>query len=65
MSIEERLDSIERKLDILLEKTVPIETASTKMSSHIDFVEAVYDTVKERMHYVLSFVHDPLTIKNS
>ena len=65
MSLEERLVSIERKIDLLLEKTVPIENASTKMATHIDFVEAVYDSVKEKMNYVLSFVHDPLVLKNS
>ena len=65
MSLEERLVSIERKIDLLLEKTVPIENASTKMTTHIDFVEAVYDSVKQRMNYALSFVQDPLVLQNS
>ena len=65
MSIEERLEKLERKIDLLLEKTIPIENASTKMTSHIEFVEAVYDTVKDRMNYVMSFVQEPLVLKNS
>lgn len=63
MSIDERLSEIERKLDLLLEKSNPIVHASAKMTSHIDFIETVYEKIQAPMHYLLSFA--PLALEKS
>ena len=55
--IKVRLDILEKKIDIILEllKT-NIEPNCEKMSSHIDFVDNVYDTVKAPLNYICSKV---------
>ena len=50
--MEERLASIESKLDLLLSKSLPLETAVVKLTTHIDFVEAVYTTIHAPLNYL-------------
>ena len=55
--LDEHMNRIESKLDILLEKFEIInklEPQCKKMSDHIDFVENVYDKVKSPMYYILN-----------
>ena len=54
-TIEKRLEIIETKLDSILEflKT-DIDTKCSKMSSHIDFIETIYENIK----YPLEFICD-------
>mgnify|MGYP000135332432 CR=1 FL=1 len=54
-TIEKRLEIIETKLDSILEflKT-DIDTKCSKMLSHIDFIETIYENIK----YPLEFICD-------
>ena len=54
-TIEKRLEIIETKLDSILEflKT-DIDTKCSKMLSHIDFIETIYENIK----YPLEFISD-------
>lgn len=44
-SIEERLASIENKLDYIIGK-------NRKVEEHIDFIESVYSTLKKPLSYI-------------
>ena len=53
--LEDRFDNIEKKLNKLLEKFQildELEPQCKKMTEHIDFVEGVYDKVKQPMHFI-------------
>jgi hypothetical protein len=57
-NINERVIRIEKKLDLilkLLEKD--IKPNCTKMGSHIDFVEDVYDNVKNPLGFICNKVN--------
>jgi len=53
--LEDKIDNIEKKLDELLnlikEEVCP---NTNKMSSHIDFIETVYDNVKNPLGYFVN-----------
>jgi hypothetical protein len=54
----ERMDTIERKLDlILLKLDGSIIKNCDKMGTHIDFVNGVYDTVKVPLNYISNKIH--------
>ena len=56
--IDDRLDRIESKLDciiVLLETKVSKECE--KMSSHIDFINCVYEKVKNPLNYVTNKIN--------
>ena len=50
--ILEKLNNIEKKLSILMEKTEENSENCQKMSNHIDFIEKVYSTLKSPLEYV-------------
>jgi len=50
--ILEKLNNIEKKLSILMEKTQENSENCQKMSNHIDFIEKVYSTLKSPLEYV-------------
>ena len=52
--IMEKLENINTKLDILLEKQN--NEILEKMSNHIDFIDSIYDNVKQPFHYVMNMV---------
>jgi archaellum component FlaC len=56
-NIIERLDKIEEKIDNLEHKQNKIETNTEKMDNHIQFVENVYDKVKQPLLYVSNKVN--------
>lgn len=54
-TIEKRLEIIETKLDSILDLLQnDIGTKCSKMSSHIDFIETIYENIK----YPLEFICD-------
>ena len=54
-----RLDILERKIDLILELLKKeIEPHCEKMSSHIDFIDKVYETVKHPLNYICSKVNN-------
>jgi len=51
--MEEQLDRIERKLDTILKILIDdVQGSCGKMAAHIDFVETVYEDVKNPLGYV-------------
>ena len=50
--ILQRLESIEKKLDTILENQQNSADNINKMGTHIDFVEGVYERVKSPMYYI-------------
>lgn len=49
--IMNRLDELERKID------GEIKTECKKMGEHIEFVESIYDTVKQPFHFLMNKVN--------
>ena len=50
--INEKLDRIEEKLDKLLNQSYDNKNNCEKMSKHIDFIEHIYDNVKNPLGYI-------------
>ena len=55
--IEQKLNNIETKLDLLLEKMEISVKECSKMGEHIDFIENVYDTVKKPLDFICDKVN--------
>mgnify|MGYP000073549358 FL=1 len=57
-NINERVIRIEKKLDLILKLLEnDIKPNCTKMGSHIDFVEDVYDNVKNPLGFICNKVN--------
>ena len=52
MDISVRIENIEKKLDRLLEILEKNTEDCKKMSSHIDFIETIYENVKNPLGYI-------------
>lgn len=50
-SLEQQLFSIKNDLNKIANKSNDIENNCSKMKEHIDFVESVYETVKEPLNF--------------
>jgi len=56
--ITNRLDALERKLDLILTKLDgSVIKNCDKMGTHIDFVNGVYATVKVPLNYIANKIH--------
>ena len=56
--LTDRIDVIERKLDLILQKLdVSVIKNCDKMGNHIDFVNGVYATVKVPLNYISNKMH--------
>jgi hypothetical protein len=54
----DRMDTIERKLDLIVQKLdASVIKNCDKMGSHIDFVNGVYATVKVPLNYISNKIH--------
>lgn len=54
----DRMDTIERKLDLIVQKLdASVIKNCDKMGSHIDFVNGVYTTVKVPLNYISNKIH--------
>ena len=52
--LEKRVDDIEKKLDKLINLIEnKVEPNTNKMSNHIDFIETVYDNIKNPLGYFI------------
>ena len=51
-NLNERLDFLERKIDLILEILQKNTENCEKMSSHIDFVEATYETLRSPLDFI-------------
>ena len=52
MDIDDRIDLLEYKLDRILEILEKNTEDCKKMSSHIDFIETIYENVKNPLDYI-------------
>jgi hypothetical protein len=50
--MDKKLDKIEHKLDELILLTRDIEKKCEKMSSHIDFINSIYEKLKIPIEYI-------------
>jgi chromosome segregation ATPase len=55
--IEAKIDKIEAKIDKMLEILEKNTTDCQKMSSHIDFIERIYENVNAPMNYICNNVN--------
>ncbi len=73
-SISERMDLLEKKLNLIIEKLESVEKGTDKMTSHIDFINDIYSKVQtplfwicDRVNYMrgysVSYLHKPF-VKN-
>ena len=51
-TIEKRLETIDHKLDELILLTKENEKKCDKMSSHIDFINSIYEKLKAPIEYI-------------
>jgi archaellum component FlaC len=58
-SIEQKLASIENNISKLLDMQKNVNKNAEKMGEHIDFVENVYDNVKNPLGYICNKVSYP------
>lgn len=66
-NLENKLDNIENKLNKLLDKFQildELQPQCKKMTEHIDFVEGVYDKVKQPMHFIFDKISQLKNITN-
>ncbi len=57
-SIEKRLDELEKKLDLIINiLNNDIKENCEKMGGHINFVETVYDNVKNPLGYLCNKIN--------
>tara|TARA_B110000858_G_C17657133_1_gene405491 strand:+ start:572 stop:811 length:240 start_codon:yes stop_codon:yes gene_type:complete len=56
-SLEQKIITLETKIDLILTMlNDKVEPNCSKMSNHIDFIDKVYDNVKNPLGYICSFV---------
>lgn len=60
MDLNTKIENIEKEMKVINEKLDKIlallETDCKKMSSHIDFIEEVYDNIKHPLNFVMNKV---------
>ena len=59
------LNEINKKLDRIEERLIKLENTQTKMDTHIDFIEDIYENIKHPLNYVTSKVNNYLSISNN
>ena len=57
----EKLENIEKRLNLIEEKINVIKTDSSKMTSHINFVENAYNILRKPLNY---FINDVKKLPN-
>lgn len=50
--LSERVDTLEKKLDLILQKLNTVEKGTDKMASHIDFINNVYSRVQTPLFWI-------------
>lgn len=50
--ISERVDLLEQKLNLILEKLESVEKGTDKMATHIDFINDIYSKVKTPLFWI-------------
>ena len=55
--LRERINAIESKIDKILEKLENVSVGTEKMSSHIDFIDGVYNRVRTPLYWICDRVN--------
>jgi len=55
--INNRLEKLEKRVEMIVEMLERIETNTKKMSEHIDFVDGVYENVKSPMEWICNKIN--------
>lgn len=64
--IDKKIDSIEEKLSIIIEYIESdVVPSSSKMSSHIDFIENTYTKVSAPLHFVCNKINRYISHDNT
>lgn len=50
--LSERVDILEQKLDLILQKLNTVEKGTDKMTSHIDFINDIYSRVQTPLFWI-------------
>lgn len=50
--LSERVDILEQKLDLILQKLNTVEKGTDKMASHIDFINDIYSRVQTPLFWI-------------
>ena len=57
--IEKRLDLIEKKIDIIMDTLLNnVDKNCEKMGNHINFIEKVYDNVKNPLYFICNKINN-------
>lgn len=75
-NLSDRVDALEEKLNLILEKLNSVEKGTTKMETHIDFINDIYSKVQiplfwicDRVNYMrgykMTYVEKQLVTNNS
>ena len=57
LELKNEIKNINKKLDIIINILEKNTQSCNKMSSHIDFVENVYDTIKSPLGYICNKIN--------
>ena len=57
LELKKEIKNINKKLDIIMNILEKNNKSCNKMSSHIDFVENVYDTIKNPLGYICNKIN--------
>ncbi len=57
MTKDEKLDALEKKIQLLISKMEKLEHTCDKMSNHIDFIDSVYNRVKMPLYWICDKVN--------
>ena len=57
ISLPERVNNLEEKLNLIIEKLESVENGTNKMTSHIDFINDIYNKVQVPLFWVCDRVN--------
>tara|TARA_X000001036_G_scaffold437320_1_gene482381 strand:- start:2943 stop:3275 length:333 start_codon:yes stop_codon:yes gene_type:complete len=57
VAISKRVDILEQKLNLILEKLESVEKGTDKMTSHIDFINDIYSKVRTPLFWICDCVN--------
>jgi hypothetical protein len=62
--MRDKITSMENKMDKIEELLTKVSKDTTRMDSHITFVERIYETIKSPFHYILGKTEKILTFRD-
>ncbi len=56
-NLTERVEKLEQKLDVLIEKLDSVKNGTDKMSTHIDFINNIYTHIRHPLFWICDRVN--------